>query len=400
MDLIDEHGRIFGIVNVVDALVVVLVAAVVVAGLALVLQDPESDGPAPEPERELRYATVTFGENPPPVANAIDTGDRLRLAAGTRGNSTVRAGNATVRAGNVTDVYRVPGRKDTVFVVARIALTGQVQEGTFVVSGTPIRVGNALTVVGDDAALEGRITAVNASGEHLPTGRTALVLESTVSTAVAGTLGEGDTYRVGSATGGVVESLTVYPTGNPDKRLVQLGVRLRTLSTGAGPEYAGRPIRVGEKRTLAPDNATVRGTVLAMGAVTPPGERTDVRVNVVWHDVESSIVGTVSVNATEQLRAAPTRTPTAVVVDRQVSPEQVVVKADDGTIHRRDHPLLWTVRLAVDMAVRRTDEGLVFHGRRLAVGRNVVLDFGEITVKGRVVAIRHGSEAIRGGIDP
>ena len=36
MELIDERGRLFGRVNVVDALVVLLVAAVVVAGVALV----------------------------------------------------------------------------------------------------------------------------------------------------------------------------------------------------------------------------------------------------------------------------------------------------------------------------------------------------------------------------
>lgn len=36
MDIIDEEGRVFGVVNVVDALVLLLVAGVVVAGAVLV----------------------------------------------------------------------------------------------------------------------------------------------------------------------------------------------------------------------------------------------------------------------------------------------------------------------------------------------------------------------------
>jgi hypothetical protein len=44
MEVIDEEGRLFGAVNVVDALVVLLVLAVVVAGAALVFGDTLGEG--------------------------------------------------------------------------------------------------------------------------------------------------------------------------------------------------------------------------------------------------------------------------------------------------------------------------------------------------------------------
>lgn len=377
MDVIDEHGRLFGVVNVIDALVVLLVAAVVVAGVALVLQEPE---PAPPgPETVTRYATITFGEKPPDVAESIAPGDRARLADG-------GTGNASAGGVNVTDLYRVPGQNEKIFVVARVAMTGHLRDGSFEVDGQPIRIGSAVTIVGDAYGLEGRITALNRSGERLATGATPVVLEATVPTAVASTITTGDAIRGGSVTGGTVESVSVYPTGTADKRRVHLGVRLRTRSTPAGPEYAGRPVRVGQTRTVVPGDTAVKGTVLALGTATPPGESTSVRVRVAWNDVPPALAGAVTANATEQLRGDTT----ARVVDRRLTPESVVVRADNGTVHRRDHPRLKNVTLTVDLAARRTDEGLQFHGRRLHLGRTIVLEFQDITVEGQVIGMDAG----------
>lgn len=374
MDVIDEQGRLFGIVNVIDALVVVLVVAVAVAGVALILQEPEP--PEQAPETATRYATVTFGNTPPEVARSLAVGDRASIATG-------ETANASEPAINVTDLYRVPGQNEKIFVVARVALTGRLRADSFVVDGQPIRIGNAVTLVGDAYALEGRISAVNRSGDRLVTGTTPVVLEATVPRLVASSLTQGDTVRAGTVTGATVESVSVYPTGSPDKRLVHVGVRFRTRSTSAGPEYAGRPVRVGQTRTIAPNATTVKGSVLALGTATPPGEATTVRVRVAWHDVPPSLARAVGVNTTEQLRGDTT----AQVVDRRITPETVVVTAENGTVHRRDHPLVKNVTLTVDLAARRTAEGLQFHGRPLQLGRSVVLDFEAITVKGTVIGI-------------
>jgi hypothetical protein len=53
MDLIDDRGRLFGRVNVVDALVVLFVLAIVAAGTALVLGggDAAPASPSPTPTR-------------------------------------------------------------------------------------------------------------------------------------------------------------------------------------------------------------------------------------------------------------------------------------------------------------------------------------------------------------
>jgi hypothetical protein len=57
MDILDEQGRIFGRVNIIDALVVLFALAVIVAGAALVFggggtddQPAQTPTPTPEPD--------------------------------------------------------------------------------------------------------------------------------------------------------------------------------------------------------------------------------------------------------------------------------------------------------------------------------------------------------------
>jgi len=67
MPVIDDEGRLFGAVNVVDALVVLLVLAVAVAGVALVTGGGSGETPT-------RTVVVDIGQQPNYVADAIKEG--------------------------------------------------------------------------------------------------------------------------------------------------------------------------------------------------------------------------------------------------------------------------------------------------------------------------------------
>lgn len=70
-DIIDDRGNLFGRVNVIDALAVLLLVAVVVAGTALVLPS----GAQSQSEDELQPTTATVQVTVAPyVADAITTG--------------------------------------------------------------------------------------------------------------------------------------------------------------------------------------------------------------------------------------------------------------------------------------------------------------------------------------
>ena len=74
MDVLDEKGRLFGRVNVVDALVVVFAVAVVIAGASLVY----GDGLGNEPTETMHVTLVSENTS----STALDRGE-IDLESGT-----------------------------------------------------------------------------------------------------------------------------------------------------------------------------------------------------------------------------------------------------------------------------------------------------------------------------
>ncbi|MFD1587014.1 DUF4330 domain-containing protein [Halorientalis brevis] len=72
VDLIDENGRLFGLVNIIDLLVVLLVVAMVAAGFALVSgSSPDSDAEDAQPTTTVVFESQSVE---PYVAAAIQNG--------------------------------------------------------------------------------------------------------------------------------------------------------------------------------------------------------------------------------------------------------------------------------------------------------------------------------------
>lgn len=367
MELIDERGRLFGAVNVIDALVVLLVLAVVVAGVALVMGGDESS-PTPDADGTTRAVTMTAGPVSPTVASLVDSGDRLELG-----------GNATV-----TDVYRTPARNDPgVLVTVRIQATGDLTDGTFIVDGQPLRAGQSLTATSADYEFQGTVRTIG-TGESLPVQNRSVTVETRLPATTAAALAADQRVRVAGQHVATVTSVASYPTTESDVRRVELGVRLRTLALAGGEEFGGRPVRLGATLPLRTDRYDLSGTVVNVGAAQPPGEQTTVTAEVVWENVDPDVADAVRVGAREESHG----TTYVRVTARDVTPATVIVTSDDGEVYARDHPRLRDVSLRTTLTARRTDAGLRFHGRPLETGTTVVFDFGDVTVRGTVVELR------------
>lgn len=77
MDIIDDQGRIFGLVNIIDLLVVLLALAIVMAGAALITSPtPPESSPTSPTTPDTHTQVVTFRTTPQPeyVVDAIPTG--------------------------------------------------------------------------------------------------------------------------------------------------------------------------------------------------------------------------------------------------------------------------------------------------------------------------------------
>lgn len=92
VEVLDERGRVFGLVNIIDLLVVLLVSSTLVAGLALVTSDDTEDEPLQPPEEQI-ILDVTVQHLEPYIVDAIP-------APGTTDDSTLR----------IVDVSTTPAR--------------------------------------------------------------------------------------------------------------------------------------------------------------------------------------------------------------------------------------------------------------------------------------------------
>jgi len=376
MDLIDDKGRIFGTVNIIDALAVLLLLAVVGAGAAFVLQsDPGARTPtsSAQPADQntspaTRYATLDLGTYPSDVAEHITDGDTSRTTDLT-----------------VTDVYRTP-TKNSVHVWARVQLDGHTTDDSteFRFTGTEIDRGNTLAIATDEYQINGTVRTVDTHTATLPTDATPVVLRTTTSAETATAIQPNDTYTVANGTVATVESVAVSPTDTSQKKRVVLGVTLQTLRLNDQREFLGRTVRLDQTLPIRTDTYAITGQVVHHGDTTPPGEQTTTTATIKLSGVAPDIADGIATGMVEQddedVRAR--------IIDTQIEPASVVLTTQNGTIHHRDHPTKKDVSLTVELQTRRTDAGLFFHGTQLQEDTTLVLDLGSITVRGQVVDLQ------------
>ncbi|WP_436926248.1 DUF4330 family protein [Halosimplex amylolyticum] len=228
MAIIDEDGRIFGTINVVDALAVLLVLAVAAAGIALVTgSDPG--------EEETRHVTLDLGSQPEYVLEQLDTGDTASLEN--------EPGNMTI-----TDAHFTPGESNPQALV-RVEVTGTETEDSFTYGGRTLRLGRTLQFETDEYVVNGTIQSVG-NQTDLPTQERTVILRGTVPNDVARDAEAGIETRIANQTVASVTDVAVYDTNRSGRRALFLAVDLRTYGTGDSAEFAGTRVEVGQNLVL------------------------------------------------------------------------------------------------------------------------------------------------------
>ncbi|ELY97266.1 hypothetical protein C482_13570 [Natrialba chahannaoensis JCM 10990] len=277
MALIDEDGNIFGVVNIVDALVVLMLLAVVVAGVALVMgtggESGAGDSAGIDGESETRYVTFELGEQPDYVAE--------RLAEGTV--ATIGGTNENV---TVTDVYvTAPPPNEGPEALVRAEVDGTTRadahnRDVFVVDDHQLRLGTSFQLDTGWYSTNGTVTAIDTDGETLnieSTTTTATVELSNIEPAVANEFSENMTETAYGETVATVtaverESATIvaeteegelYETEHPQNEDVTLTVELATTERDgvAGVYFRGDRLTAGSTIALDLESTTVSGTV-------------------------------------------------------------------------------------------------------------------------------------------
>ncbi|SET50747.1 DUF4330 domain-containing protein [Natrinema hispanicum] len=275
MPLIDDEGNLFGVVNVIDALAVCLVIAVLVAGVAVVGVLGDGNGAA-EPETAgnesnatptnqsvnasqlaTQYATINLGTQPDYVAEAVDKGDQAAVATDEH--------NLTI-----TDVYVSPTNGGDGHVIVRAKLEGAYPpadepETAFQFDNRSIRLGSQITIDTADYVLKGTVQQLQDDGTTLNTERTSVQLESNVSATTANAIEIGDEYQFDGQTIATVTDVETTELENTSKVAVDLEADLVTFDRAGTKTFGGRSLSIGTQINLRTESYDFSGELTHRG---------------------------------------------------------------------------------------------------------------------------------------
>lgn len=365
--LLDDNGRLLGLVNVVDVLVVLVVLAIVVAGAAFVLAADEDD---PEVHEDTRYVTIDLGEEPPYVVSQLSPGDEWK-PGGTADSLTI------------TDVARYSTWNQTgtptegVVIRAAVTATSVGENAVFEFDDKPLRVGQTLHIETAATEVSGTVAAVEESGDELATSQTPFVLRATLSPSLTADLQAGDDLRVGGIDA-TVEDVTVYATGAASERTVVLGLTGTTYDDILADQP---PIRAGVTVPVELEASTFTGDVVRRGTLEQPGSPQTHTATLELENVKPRVADGLAAGQTEATRG----TTTAEIQSVSTEPATVYVETADGDLVSAEHPTNQDVELAVELSVRVLDDGTIyFRGEPLRNGDTITLELDRLTITGEV----------------
>ncbi|GCF14786.1 hypothetical protein Harman_27210 [Haloarcula mannanilytica] len=247
--LLNDEGSLFGLINIVDALAVLLVLAVVVAGAALVLQ-PDSE----PPDRTTTNVTLDLGPQPQYLVSEINEGDTYSP------NSDSEL--------TVTDVHLTP-QDDQTRVILRTTIEGPTSGDSLSYSGAPLRLSRSLAIATSRYEVSGQIRAV--SGDNsLETETTTVVLRDTMATAETRAVTAGDEIWIGGRTVATVEDVAAYARENASQQTVFIEADLETYTQQGRQRFGNRQVRPGQPITLSAAEYTIDGRLEQVGSGLQP----------------------------------------------------------------------------------------------------------------------------------
>lgn len=365
MELIDDEGNLLGVVNVVDALVVLLVVAVVAAGLALVPTDPDVE---PDPETATTFVTLDLGEQPNNVAAAINEGDIYNSG----GPTQLR----------ITDVHLTP-QNNNVRAIVRVEVTDVVTDaGNLRYNDAPLRLNRQLGISTERYEVDGRIRSVG-DATALRTEPTTVVLRQTIDAEDADAVTAGDRVRVGGRVVATVEEVATFATNNPTRQRVFVAVNLTTHRQQDAQRFGGRSVTRGQQLTLPTAEYTLNGRIERTGSDLQLGEPTTRTVTLRMDEVNRDIANAIRPGMTERMGDRTVARVTGVATE----PSLIITTGDNGSVNVVDHPRNRQVTITTELLVREAATGTRFKSAPLRVGSRATLDLGTITVEATVTNI-------------
>ncbi len=374
MEFIDDKGRIFGAINIIDALAILLVLAIIVAGIGFI--NPFS---TTEQKTATRYATIVLGEQPRYIADLISSGDQ-NIQTSDTGNLTItdtyisQATNRSILIQNISVVVR-----------AKLigSLTGGNRTRLFKYNGETKRVGDTITINTQDYNIQGNIINLASENPRLDTKTTSLVLETTTSKNLAYRINRYDTYSVGSNSIATINSFVFYPTEKQNQTHGLIHLDLETINLSGVRYFGDTRLQIGNNIEFSTDTYTISGEIQRIDTSSIYSSRQRIQATLKLENIPPERADMVVAGMSETIGGIQTAT----IQKKDVEPSTITLTSESGDIFRRQHPVNKDVYLQIELTVHPTRQGVEFHGQPLQTGDRITLDLGQTTITGHVTKI-------------
>ncbi|MFC7213503.1 hypothetical protein ACFQO4_05325 [Saliphagus sp. GCM10025334] len=364
--MLDDTGRIGGVINVIDALVILLVTAVIVAGLALfeagTLAIAVTLGLAglvafafawTEDPKEIVYTTLDLGTQPPVVAQQV-INDELDVS--------------------VVDAYVTPAN-DGVRTIVRTRVDSWSYQDAAQYKGQSIVPGADVGLQIGDQGIGATVVDVS-DDPDLNRSTRKLLVTAEVAADVALEIESGDAYIVAGRSVATVKRVNRYGTTDADRVEVAVGLTVDALNENDRHTFAGKSLRIGESIHFRTEQYAFTGTIARVDTLEERGEPVTQTVRADCTDVP--------IGWREALKPGLKET-----FDGEMNARILSVETpDDMTANTNlcadgGNDLI----LEVELAARATESGLQFKRRPLEIGSTITLSLETITISPTIVSL-------------
>lgn len=211
-----------------------------------------------------------------------------------------------------------------------------------------------------------------------------IAVQTEVDSDTAQAIQPGDAFRVGDQPIVTVESVTVYPTGDPDVRRVILGVTAETRTVNNAVVFGDRSLRTGGTLPIRTSQYELDTTVIRQGSLEEPGVPATRTVTMEFNQISPTRANA----TTEGMVESVGETETATVVSKTEQPAEILSETNDGFV-TKEHPTDRDMELTLEMTVREREDGTItYRGEPLRIGQDLTLELGGMTIQGSVQDIQ------------
>jgi hypothetical protein len=270
MNVIDEDGRLFGVINILDFLIIMLSLAIVVAGISVLgifsadqsnTANGGGDGNPPNQQTtpinrdnrsaaEVRYATVT-----------VDSVNQYLSAA------VLSSNNVTVRGteASVVKTYRTPAESG-VRLILLVRLNGEAAEdsGSFSVAGQPVRLGERMTVTAATYQVTGRVTALRDTSDSFRIEPVAVRISARVPSTVADEVTPGDKFVIGEESVASIRNVSKSEIKDSSKVRMSVQIIVHANLRGGKYNFSGETLRLGTNLPFRTSRYEFSGRIISI----------------------------------------------------------------------------------------------------------------------------------------